>query len=100
MESTMSSPTASVPKFAHVGCYTSKERNGIQKRTLFSADPSPSLLAAFAAWQKVYAHLADGFGIKSKGAPAWAPTKKAMLSAIDLEKLLAVERATVEKGKR
>ena len=26
--STMSSPTASVPKFAYVGCYTSKERNG------------------------------------------------------------------------
>ncbi len=64
------------------------------------ADPSTPLLAAFAAWQKVYAHLADGFGIKSKGAPDWAPTEKAMLSAIDLEKLLAVERATVEKGKR
>jgi 2-methylisocitrate lyase-like PEP mutase family enzyme len=28
-----------------------------------------------------------------------APTEEAMLSAIDLEKLLAVERATVEKGK-
>jgi len=26
--STMSSPTASVPKLAYVGCYTSKERNG------------------------------------------------------------------------
>jgi hypothetical protein len=26
------------------------------------------------------------------------PTEEAMLSAIDLEKLLAVERATVEKG--
>jgi hypothetical protein len=38
--------------------------------------------------------------LKSKGAPDWAPTEKAMLSAIDLEKLLAVERARVEKGKR
>ncbi len=64
------------------------------------ADPSTPLLAAFAAWQKVYAHLADGFGIKSTGAPDWAATERAMLSAIDLEKLLAVERATVEKGKR
>jgi hypothetical protein len=44
--------------------------------------------------------LADGFGIKSRGAPDWAPTEKAMLSAIDLEELLAVERATVKKGKR
>ena len=62
------------------------------------ADPSTPLLAAFAAWQKVYAHLADGFGIKREGAPDWGPTEEAMLSAIDLEKLLAVERATVAKG--
>ena len=62
------------------------------------ADPSTPLLAAFAAGRKVYAHLADGFGIKREGAPDWGPTEEAMLSAIDLEKLLAVERATVEKG--
>jgi len=63
-----------------------------------AADPSTPLLAAFAAWQEVYARLADGFGIKREGAPDWGPTKEAMLSAIGLEKLLAVERATVEKG--
>jgi 2-methylisocitrate lyase-like PEP mutase family enzyme len=62
------------------------------------ADPSTPLLSAFAAWQEVYAHLADDFGIEREGAPDWAPTEEAMLSAIDLEKLLAVERATVEKG--
>jgi methylisocitrate lyase len=64
------------------------------------ADPSTPLLAAFAAWQKVYEDLADGFGAKAKAAPDWGPAEKAMLSAIDLEKLLAVERATVEKGQR
>jgi 2-methylisocitrate lyase-like PEP mutase family enzyme len=61
------------------------------------AGPSTPLLAAFAAWQKVYAHLADGFGIKRAGAPDRGGTEEAMLSAIDLEKLLAVERATIEK---
>jgi len=63
------------------------------------ADPSTPLLAAFAAWKKVYEDLADGFGARSEAAPDWGPTEKAMLAAIDLEKLLAVERATVEKGK-
>ena len=43
-------------------------------------------------------HLADGFGATGKAAPDWGPAEKAMLAAIDLEKLLAVERATVEKG--
>jgi 2-methylisocitrate lyase-like PEP mutase family enzyme len=61
------------------------------------ADPSTPLLAAFVAWQRVYEHLADGFGAQTKAAPDWGPAEKAMLSAIDLEKLLSVERATVEK---
>jgi 2-methylisocitrate lyase-like PEP mutase family enzyme len=64
------------------------------------ADPSTPLLTAFAAWQKVYENLADGFGATGKAAPDWGPAEKAMLETIDLEKLLAVERATVEKGKR
>jgi hypothetical protein len=63
------------------------------------ADPSTPLLAAFTAWQRVYAHLADVFRITRLGAPDGGPTEEAMRSAIDLEKLLAVERATVEKGK-
>ena len=63
------------------------------------ADPSTPFLAAFAAWQKIYAELGNGFGIKSKAAD-WEPVEKAMLSAIDLNTLLAVERATVEKGKQ
>jgi hypothetical protein len=63
------------------------------------ADPSTPLLAAFPAWQRVYAHLPDVFRITRHGAPDWGPTDEAMRSAIDLKKLLAVERATVEKGK-
>ena len=64
------------------------------------ADPSTPLLAAYAAWKKVYEDLADGFGAKIKAKPDWGPVEKDMLAVIDLEKLLAVERATVEKGKK
>ena len=39
-----------------------------------------------------------GGATKREGAPDWGPTAEAMLSAMDLEKLLAVERVTVEKG--
>jgi len=49
------------------------------------ADPSTPLLAAFTAWQRVYAHLADVFRITRHGAPNWGPAEEAM-------------RATVEKG--
>ena len=46
----------------------------------------------------VTAPLANDFG----GAQAktdWSPVEHEMLGVIDIEKLLAVERATVEKGK-
>src|SRR5215475_11801720 len=62
---------------------------------LLSMAHKPEQLRAIAEWQKIYADLANGFGIKSKAAD-WEPVEKAMLSAIDLDKLLAVERATVE----
>ena len=64
------------------------------------ADPSTPLLAAYAAWKKVYEDLADGFGAKSPTKPDWGPVEKDMLAVIELEKLLAVERATVETGER
>ena len=63
------------------------------------ADPSTPLLAAYAAWKKVYEELADGFGANVKTKPDWSPVEKDMLGVIDLEKLLAIERATVENGK-
>jgi 2-methylisocitrate lyase-like PEP mutase family enzyme len=60
------------------------------------ADPSTPLLAAYEAWQRTYAELRGGFGA---GAPTrdWRPLERDMLGVIGLEKLLAVERATVEK---
>jgi 2-methylisocitrate lyase-like PEP mutase family enzyme len=60
------------------------------------ADPSTPLLAAYEAWQRTYADLRAAFGA---GTPArdWGPLEQDMLGVIGLEKLLAVERATVEK---
>jgi hypothetical protein len=55
------------------------------------------LLAAYAAWKKVYAELADGFGARIETRPDWSPVEQDMLAVIELEKLLAVERATVER---
>lgn len=64
------------------------------------ADPSTPLLAAYAAWKKVYEELADGFGARIKTKPDWGPVEKDMLAVIGIERLLAVERATVEKGQQ
>jgi methylisocitrate lyase len=62
------------------------------------ADPSTPLLAAFAAWKRVYQELAEGFGEAIAQKPDWTPLEQELLSVIDIEKLLAVERATVERG--
>jgi methylisocitrate lyase len=62
------------------------------------ADPSTPLWAGYAAWKKIYAELADDFGARApKG--DWTPVEREVLDVIGIEKLLAVERATVEKGK-
>jgi 2-methylisocitrate lyase-like PEP mutase family enzyme len=63
------------------------------------ADPSTPLLAAYETWKKIYAQLADGFGARNAKAD-WAPVERDMLAVIGLEKLLTVERATVEQGTR
>jgi len=64
------------------------------------ADPSTPLIAAYAAWKKVYQDLADGFGARSADRPDWGAMEKEMFAVIGLEKLLAIERATVESGKK
>jgi 2-methylisocitrate lyase-like PEP mutase family enzyme len=61
------------------------------------ADPSTPLLAAFAAWKKVYAELADGFGASVASKPDWGSVEHEMLAAIGIEKLLEIERRTVER---
>jgi methylisocitrate lyase len=62
------------------------------------ADPSTPLLAAFVAWKTIYTNLMDEFGGKQPKAD-WSPVEHEMLDVIGIEKLLAIERATVEKGK-
>jgi 2-methylisocitrate lyase-like PEP mutase family enzyme len=63
------------------------------------ADPLTPLLAAVRAWTKVYEELAGGFGARVATKPDWGPVEKDMLGVIGIEKLLAIERATVEKGR-
>jgi methylisocitrate lyase len=63
------------------------------------ADPSTPLLAAYAAWKQVYAELADGFGARVQVKPDWSPVEKEMLAVIGIDRLLAIERATVEPGR-
>lgn len=66
------------------------------------ADPSTPLLAAFAAWRRFYAELGAGFGAGRRAAAVedWDEAERQMLDAIGLERLLAVERATVERDPR
>jgi len=61
------------------------------------ADPSTPLWAAYAAWKGVYAALAQDFGARAEKQD-WAAVEHEVLDVIGIEKLLAVERATVEKG--
>jgi methylisocitrate lyase len=61
------------------------------------ADPSTPLLASVVAWKTVYENLADDFG-GTQPKTDWSAIEHEMLDVIGIEKLLAVERATVEKG--
>jgi methylisocitrate lyase len=61
------------------------------------ADPSTPLWAAYAAWKKIYAELADDFGARTPKTD-WTAVEHEVLQVIGIDKLLAVERATVEKG--
>ena len=49
---------------------------------------------------KVYRDLADGFGANADVSTEWPQLEKEMLAVIGLEKLLEIERATVETGTR
>jgi methylisocitrate lyase len=77
---------------------TLKDFGGLGYRIV--ADPSTPLLAAYTAWKKTYQELANGFGAGIKTRPDWGPVEKDMLGVIDIEKLLAAERRSVEKGKK
>jgi methylisocitrate lyase len=62
------------------------------------ADPSTPLWAGYAAWKTIYGELADGFGARAPKHD-WTAVEHEVLDVIGIETLLAVERATVEKGK-
>jgi methylisocitrate lyase len=62
------------------------------------ADPSTPLWAAYAAWKSIYAELADDFGARASTTD-WVAAEHEVLQVIGIDKLLAVERATVEKGR-
>ncbi len=62
------------------------------------ADPSTPLLAAYAAWKQVYADLAEGFAA-AKPKADFGPIERDMLGVIGLERLLDVERRTVERDR-
>ena len=70
---------------------------GMSEAAGFDAIESEDRLAAYAAWQKVRAELASGFGA-GRAKTDRAPVEKDMLQTLDIEKLLAIERATVERG--
>jgi len=61
------------------------------------ADPTTPLLAAYAAWKTVYEDLGAGFGTTPRPGADWDRLDKDMLTVIGLDRLLAVERATVER---
>ena len=62
------------------------------------ADPGTALLAAFSAWKQVYADLADDFGASARPSEDWGALEHEMLDVIGLERLLEVERRTVDNG--
>jgi methylisocitrate lyase len=62
------------------------------------ADPQTPLLAAYETWRRVYAELAEGFGA-GRPKPDLEGAERHMLEVIGIERLLAVERATVERGR-
>jgi 2-methylisocitrate lyase-like PEP mutase family enzyme len=61
------------------------------------ADPGTPLLAAFAAWRQIYQDLANGFGADAAPTHDWSALEQEMFGYIGLEKLLQVERETVER---
>jgi 2-methylisocitrate lyase-like PEP mutase family enzyme len=62
------------------------------------ADPQTALLAGYAAWRAVYTSLANGFRDESQDAQGWSQIEHDMHATIEIDKLLEIEKATVEKG--
>ena len=59
-------------------------------------DPITPLLAAFEAMTGIYGELARDFAVTSRTPEAWRELQNSLHSVIELEKLLAIEKETVE----
>ena len=62
------------------------------------ADPGTGLFAAYETWRNVYRELAGDFTMSARPHTDWRALEHEMHAAIDLPKLIAVEKRTVEKG--
>ncbi len=62
------------------------------------ADPGTGLFAAYETWRNLYAELAGEFKLTSRPHGDWRALEHEMHTAIDLPKLIGVEKRTVEKG--
>ena len=61
-------------------------------------DPSTPLLAAFEAMATTYRELAEDFVDQSRPPETWRDLQRELHETIELDKLLDVEKRTVEKG--
>ncbi|MDP6872839.1 MAG: isocitrate lyase/PEP mutase family protein [Alphaproteobacteria bacterium] len=61
-------------------------------------DPATPLTAAYEAMRAVYTEMADGFSLTSRPVEDWGRLQDEMHDSIGLERLLEVERRTVEEG--
>lgn len=66
------------------------------------AESMAPVLAAYEAWKAIYEDLANGFGATKSQQPhggpvGRGPAEESMLATIGLQKLIDIERATVEK---
>jgi 2-methylisocitrate lyase-like PEP mutase family enzyme len=62
-------------------------------------DTQTPLLAAHEIWRRLYAEMADGFAARSRSPADWQKLQDAVHETIGLERLLDVERQTVETGR-
>lgn len=75
---------------------TKEEMAGMGWKIL--ADPGTGLFAAYETWRNVYRELAGDFRMSARPHTEWRDLEHEMHDAIDLPKLIAVEKRTVEKG--
>ena len=61
-------------------------------------NPLMAKMVEAAGFPAGYAELADDFGATLVSKPDWSLVENDMLKTIHIEKLLAVERGTVERG--